>query len=110
MYYWCSGSNTPREHPACPFFLFGDFFTEWNPLELSLEQYLKKKQQKRDAPDISEAVPKEKEQRSEGDDEVMRDDISWEDIEGPEDAGAGEENPAANGEGEASQKRHKKKK
>ena len=85
------------------------FFTEWNPLELSLEQYLKKKQQKRDAPDISEAVPNEKEQRSEGDDEVMRDDISWEDIEGPEDAGAGEENPAANGEGEASQKRHKKK-
>ena len=86
------------------------FFAEWDPLELSLEQYLKKKQQKRDATDTSEEVTNEKEPQSEGGDEVMQDEIDSENVEVPEDADAGEENLAANGGGASSQKRQKKKK
>ena len=77
-----------------------------------------KKQQKRNTPDTSGAVTNEKEQQSEGGDEVMGEETDWENVQVPEDADeqldqaggndAGEENPAANGGGAASQKRQKK--
>ena len=53
------------------------FFAEWDPSKLSLEQYLKKKQQKRDTPDTSRAAMNEKEPQSVGGDEVMREENDW---------------------------------